>query len=57
MAAPFPDKPKGMWQRTYERLRTKAFAAEMLAEAVFETQADRLLARINKPKRKQSFWR
>jgi hypothetical protein len=57
MAAPFPDKPKGMWQRTYERLRTKAFAAETLAEAVFETQADRLLARINKPKRKQSFWR
>jgi hypothetical protein len=46
-----------MWQRTYQRLRDKAFDAERLAEAAFETQADRLLARINSPKRKRSFWR
>jgi hypothetical protein len=57
MAAPFPEKPKGMWHRTYQRLRDKAFDAERLAEAAFETQADRLLARINSPKRKRSFWR
>jgi hypothetical protein len=57
MAAPFPVKPKGMWHRTYERLRDKAFDAEIVAETAIETQADRLLAQINRPKRKPSFWR
>jgi hypothetical protein len=57
MAARFPEKPKGMWQRTYQRLRDKAFDAERLAETAFETQADRVLARINKPPGKRSFWR
>jgi len=57
MAAPFPERPRGMWQKTYRRLRDKAFDAEMLAETAFETQSERLLARINSPKRKRSFWR
>ena len=35
MADPFPEKPKGMWRRTYECLREQACEAEMLADEVF----------------------
>lgn len=55
MLVPFPPKPKGMWTRTYDRLRTKALAAEFHADMLFEDKAAGLLARVE-GLNKRSFW-
>jgi hypothetical protein len=45
-----------MWRRTYERLRREVFEVEMRAEEAMSIHVERLLARIEQPERKRSFW-
>ena len=50
-------RPRNWGRRTYERLSERAFEAEMHADVAFIPRAERLLARIDNPKRKRRFWR
>jgi hypothetical protein len=55
LASRFPPRPKGMWQRTYERLRQRAVEAELTADDAFDAWATKLLNRTEQNK-KGSFW-
>ena len=54
-------KPKGMWERTYQRLRDRVDEDESCAETMFMTQGQQLLKRIHqhaqrRTGRKEGFW-
>jgi hypothetical protein len=49
--APFPPKPKGMWQRSYERLCDQIDEAECLADGAFAIRTVRLLDRLGRAPR------
>jgi hypothetical protein len=53
LEASLSPRPKGTWRRTHERLSEQAFQAETLADEAFGIRTERMLARIDKPKRKR----
>ena len=57
MASPFPERPKGMWRRTYARLCKQAFETEMVADEAFVIRAERLLSRVDRSCNRKEFWR
>jgi len=57
MASSFPMRPKGMWQRTYERLRRRTVGIETCASEAMGRHIGKLKVRIAATNRKRSFCR
>jgi hypothetical protein len=56
IATPFPERPKGMWKRTYERFLRESKGIETEACEGFFAFSKRLRSHLNKTKQKRSFW-
>lgn len=56
LISPFPERPRGMWHRTFERLRDKTIASEARVEEMFDRKAGHLLARLEQRHGEGSFW-
>jgi hypothetical protein len=56
MASPFPEKPKGMHWRSYERLRQRAARAEGAANEHLWMWLGRLKARCSHQRKAKGFW-
>ena len=57
LATPIPLKPKGMWRRTYERLRQQSDVYDQRANEAFLIRARRLLAKIDTRNNRRKFER
>ena len=57
MAARFPGRPKGMWQKTYDRLSWTVFEAEMAAEDEIHARLARLETWLVRPRPTRKSWR
>jgi hypothetical protein len=57
MAAHFPGRPKGMWQRTYDRLSWTVLEAEMAAEDQIHARLARVATRLVRPRPRRRPWR
>jgi hypothetical protein len=56
MAPQFPERPKGMWRRTYCRLHEQTFETETRAEEALAIHLERFADRIEKSNHKRDFW-
>lgn len=56
LRSPIPPRPKGMWRRTYARLRSEAFETDQSAYEIFALREVRLLERSDHAKKTKGFW-